>query len=92
VHTTPLAAGAPGGTGPNLAGLVGRRLGGDPEFDYSPVLRAALAGGVWDAERLDRFLVGPKSMLLDMWMSVQGISDAAERRRLIEFLICGGAK
>ena len=26
--------------GPNLAGLIGRKVAGDPNFDYSPVLRA----------------------------------------------------
>jgi hypothetical protein len=29
--------------GPNLARLVGRRVGSDPRFDYSPVLRKAAA-------------------------------------------------
>ena len=25
--------------GPNLTGVIGRQVGGDPAFDYSPVLR-----------------------------------------------------
>jgi cytochrome c2 len=26
-------------SGPNLAGLIGRKVGSDPAFDYSPALR-----------------------------------------------------
>lgn len=86
-------ADAPSGAGPNLAGLAGRRLGGDPKFDYSPVLRAAFASGaVWDAERLDRFLADPEAMFPGMWMSARGISDAIERSRLVDLLMRGVAK
>ena len=43
--------------GPNLAGLIGRAIGGDPAFDYSPVLRKARDEGMhWDALRLDSLL------------------------------------
>src|SRR3954468_1414945 len=43
--------------GPNLAGVIGRQIGGDTAFDYSPVLRKARDERLnWDAQRLDRFL------------------------------------
>jgi cytochrome c2 len=32
--------------GPNLSSLIGRKVGGDAVFDYSPVLRKANAEGV----------------------------------------------
>src|SRR4051794_31980267 len=49
--------------GPNLAGLMGRKVGGDTAFDYSPVLRKAREEGLrWDARRLDAFLADPAEM------------------------------
>ena len=73
--------------GPNLSGLIGRKVGGDPAFDYSPVLRQANADGLrWDAARLDRFLADPAEMFPGLWMSIRGIEDAAERAALMRFL------
>jgi cytochrome c len=73
--------------GPNLAGLIGRRVAGDPAFDYSPVLRQAReAGRVWTLEALERFLADPEAMFPAMWMSAQGMRDAAERRALARFI------
>jgi cytochrome c len=73
--------------GPNLAGLIGRRIGGDTAFDYSPALRRARDEGLhWDARRLDGFLADPAEMFPGLWMSMRGIEDAAERQSLVRFL------
>jgi cytochrome c len=73
--------------GPNLHDLIGRKVGGDPAFDYSPVLRKANADGLrWDAERLDRYLADPEAMFPGLWMSFGGVQDAAERAALVRFL------
>lgn len=73
--------------GPNLAGLIGRKVGGDPAFDYSPVLRKANSeGSRWDAERLDRFLADPAEMFPGLWMSFRGVEKAADRAALVRFL------
>ena len=73
--------------GPNLSGLIGRRIGGDPAFDYSPVLRKARDEGLrWDAARLEVFLADPAAMFPGLWMSMRGIEDAAERQALVRFL------
>ena len=73
--------------GPNLSGLIGRKVGGDPAFDYSPVLRKANSDGVrWDAKRLDRFLSDPAEMFPGLWMSIRGVEDAADRDTLVRFL------
>jgi cytochrome c len=73
--------------GPNLAGLIGRKIGGDAAFDYSPVLRKARDEGLrWDARRLDVFLADPAEMFPGLWMSMRGIGDAAERQTLARFL------
>ena len=74
--------------GPNLAGLIGRKVGGDAAFDYSPVLRKARDDGLrWDAPRLESFLADPAEMFPGLWMSMRGIEDAAERKALVRFLV-----
>ena len=75
-----------GTAGPNLAGLIGRRIGGDPGFDYSSVLRAASASGMWSRDRLETFLADPEAMFPGMWMSSRGIPDPADRKALADFL------
>jgi cytochrome c len=73
--------------GPNLAGLIGRGIGGDTTFDYSPVLRKARDEGFrWDSRRLDGFLADPAEMFPGLWMSMRGIEDPAERQALVRFL------
>jgi cytochrome c len=73
--------------GPNLASLMGRRIGGDMAFDYSPTLRKARDEGLrWDAARLETFLADPAEMFPGLWMSMRGIEDAAERQSLVRFL------
>ncbi len=73
--------------GPNLAGLIGRKIGGDAAFDYSPVLRKARDEGMhWDAQRLDGFLADPAEMFPGLWMAMRGIEDTAERQLLVRFL------
>jgi cytochrome c len=73
--------------GPNLSGVVGRPIGGDAAFDYSPVLRKARDQGLrWDAKRLEAFLADPAAMFPGLWMSMRGIEDATERQALVRFL------
>ena len=73
--------------GPNLSGLIGRKVAGDPQFDYSPVLRQARdARPRLDARGAGDFLADPEAMFPAMWMSAQGIRDAAERKALARFI------
>jgi cytochrome c len=84
-HAT--AAGAPPGAGPNLAGVLGRRVGGDTAFDYSPALEAARAEGlVWSATMLDRFLADPEEMFPGLWMGNNGLRAAEGRAAVAAFL------
>jgi cytochrome c len=80
-----LSEAAPPGPGPQLAKLAGRRLGGDPRFDYSPSLRGA--EGAWTADLLARFLDDPEEMFPGLWMGANGLRDGAERRAVVDFLI-----
>ena len=76
-----------GRAGPNLSGLIGRKVGSDPAFDYSPALRKARDEGLsWDTSRLDAFLANPAKIFPGLWMSMRGIEDAAERQALVRFL------
>ena len=59
-----------------------------PGFDYSPALRAF--GGSWSRERLDQFLADPAATVPGTSMHFPGISDAASREALINYL--GNAK
>ena len=84
-HAT--VAGAPAGPGPNLAGLPGRQVGGDPGFDYSPALRAAReAGEVWDAAALERFLADPEEVLPGKRMGDNALRTEADRLAVVGYL------
>jgi cytochrome c len=73
--------------GPNLSGVIGRAIGGDAAFDYSPALRKARDEGLrWDQKRLEAFLADPAAMFPGLWMSMRGIEDATERQALVKFL------
>jgi len=70
--------------GPQLIGLIGRPVAGDPAFDYSPALRAARANGdVWTKERLDAFLADTQAMYPGGWMGSPPIRDAKQRAELL---------
>jgi len=80
-------------TGPRHCGLLGRRAGSVPGFDYSPAMRAS--GIVWNAKSLDRFLADPVGTVPGTSMGYAGIKDARERADLIAYLgkaRCGNAK
>jgi cytochrome c len=82
-----VTAGAPSAAGPNLVGLIGRPVGGDPAFGYSPVLEAARqAGEIWDAAKLERFLGDPEEMYPGLWMGGNGLRLASERAAVTAFL------
>jgi cytochrome c len=73
--------------GPNLHGIVGRKVADDPKFDYSPVLRDAnKSGAVWTRERLDTFLADGEAMFPGMWMIAKPMTDSANRKALADFL------
>lgn len=60
---------------------------GAPNFDYSPVLRAARAsGGVRDACLHDQYLRDPEAMFPGMWMTSRPMPELAERRAPTDFL------
>ena len=57
------------GQGPNLFGLIGREAAAAPGFVYSPGIKEALKGKVWDRDLLDAWLtdtlaVAPKAQMI----------------------------
>lgn len=75
--------------GPSLYGVVGRRAGKLPGFDFSPALHEA--DFVWTREKLDRFLSDPNAMLPDTRMVFWGL-DAQSREQVIDYLEWVAAK
>jgi cytochrome c2 len=70
--------------GPNLVGIVGRKVASVEGFEYSAALRAF--GGVWTKERLDAYLKNPAAAVPGTSMYFPGVADADSRKKLIEYL------
>jgi cytochrome c len=70
--------------GPRHCGLIGRRAGSVPGFDYSAAMKASKL--VWDERTLDRFLAKPLAVVPGSTMTYDGIADARERVDLIAYL------
>lgn len=70
--------------GPSLWGVVGRKAGSLPGFDYSAALRKS--GIVWTPEKLDIWLAGPMAMVPGTKMSFGGYSDPKQRQTVIAYL------
>ena len=75
-------------TGPRHCGLIGRRAGSVPGFDYSPAMRNS--GIVWTEANLDRFLRAPMEVVPGTAMGYDGIKNDTERHDLIVFLRLAG--
>ena len=77
--------GAPHTVGPNLWGVVGRRVATAEGYDrYTPAMTSF--GGVWSPERLDRYLRQPTAEVGGTTMVFPGVSSDADRADLIAWL------
>ena len=70
--------------GPRHCGLVGRRAGSVPGFDYSEAMKRSRL--VWNKATLDRFLADPMRVVQGTSMGYAGIEDRKERADLIAYL------
>jgi cytochrome c oxidase assembly protein Cox11 len=70
-------------TGPLLAGVVGRRAGTAPGYNYSPAVRQA--GLRWSADALDHWLADPRKFIPGARMPVR-VLDPTTRRDIIAYL------
>jgi cytochrome c len=79
-----IAADEPALEGPTLWGVVGRRIAGAADFEYSDALRRQ--EGAWDRAKLDRFLAAPQAFAPGTQMTLGGVRNAADRAAVIDFL------
>jgi len=70
--------------GPRHCGVVGRRAGSVPGFDYSPAMKRSKL--TWDAKTLDRFLANPMKVVPGTSMTYAGVPDAKDRADLVAYL------
>lgn len=70
--------------GPHLKGIVGRRAGGVPGYNYSKGL--ASAGFTWDDARLLSWLERPGALVPETTMAFEGMAVEADRRALLAYL------
>jgi cytochrome c len=70
---------------PRLCGLLGRRAGTVPGFDYSPALKRS--GIVWNARTLDRLLADPVKAVPGTTMTTGAVPRRAERDALVAYLV-----
>ena len=77
-------SGGPHVVGPNLNGVIGRRAGTAPGFNYSHAFREAEF--TWDREKLDRYLEDPAAFVDSNWMPFTGLKRSEDRRDIICFL------
>ena len=70
--------------GPQLVGVIGRPVAGDPAFDYSPVLQEARAKGeIWTKDKLELYLADPQEVFAGTWMGSPPIRDAKQRADIL---------
>lgn len=76
--------GGPDGIGPNLWGVVGRKVAARPGYAYSSAMTAH--GGAWDYEKLFIYLTSPARAVPGNKMSFSGLGNSQDRAAVIRFL------
>ena len=76
--------GAPGKIGPNLFGVVGRKAGAAPGFNYSPAMKNS--GIVWTDDKLKAYIAHPAQVVPGTHMAFGGISNSHEIDDLVAYL------
>jgi cytochrome c len=69
--------------GPSLAGVVGRKSGSAPGYNYSPGLKSASI--TWDEQELDKFLANPAADVHGTKMAIS-VPNAQDRQNVIAYL------
>jgi cytochrome c len=72
------------GLGPTLFGVVGRRAGGVPDFNYTADHKKL--GITWTAATLNKYLANPRAMVPDTTMIYPGLTDNVQRADLVAYL------
>lgn len=75
------------GVGPSLFGVLNRKAGSEPAFDYSPALKKS--GVVWTADNLSKHLADVPGFIPGNYMASEyprGVKDSQDRAAVIEYL------
>ena len=70
--------------GPSLFGVTGRAAASVPDYVYSDAMKAS--GVTWTADKLDAYIAAPRRLVPGCKMKYDGLSNAAARADLVEFL------
>lgn len=70
--------------GPDLWGIVGRKVASEPKFSYSDVLKKL--GGEWGFEKLNEWLAAPQTMAPGTKMTFPGVKNEQDRANIIAYL------
>ena len=76
--------------GPNLNGIMGRKVASVSGFSYSPAMTGF--GGEWTYERLDTYLSNPKAAVPGNKMAFAGLKKITERADVILYLRANSPK
>ncbi|MDO8290384.1 MAG: cytochrome c family protein [Parvibaculum sp.] len=79
-----LQEGAGAKIGPDLYGIVGRKIASAPGFAYSAGMKAK--GGEWTFEALSHFIENPKAYVAGTAMGFAGIKKPDQRAALLVYL------
>jgi cytochrome c len=71
-------------TGPKHCGVVGRKAGTVPGFEYSPAMKRSTL--VWDEKTLQRFLADPLKTVPGTTMTYAGVPSSEDRTNLVAYL------
>jgi cytochrome c len=72
------------GTGPGLAGIIGRKSGTAPGFRYSRAMKTANI--LWDEKILDAYLTDPQKVVPGSVMPLSGVKEPKDRLDIIAYL------
>ena len=73
--------------GPQLAGLIGRKVGAAKDFTYSDANRAfGEKGAVWTEEELNKYLESPLTYMPKNKMAFAGLKDEQDRLDVIAYI------
>jgi cytochrome c len=79
-----MAKGQGNKVGPDLYGVIGRPVAGEPGFNYSAALKAK--GGTWSFDSLNPWLANPRKDVPGTLMTFGGVPSEKQRADIIAYL------